>query len=54
LEAESQVRRKSLCDIEKCRKGVIFEKAESIAKAIGLPPALLVRLSAEENLGQPA
>jgi transcriptional regulator with XRE-family HTH domain len=40
----------NLCDIEKGRKGVSFEKAESIAKAIGVPPALLVRLSIEENL----
>ena len=40
----------NLCDIEKGRKGVSPEKAESIAKAIGVPPALLVRLSIEESL----
>src|SRR5688572_4368300 len=34
----------NLCDIEKGRKGVSPEKAEQIAKAIGVPPALLVRL----------
>jgi antitoxin HigA-1 len=40
----------NLCDIEKGRKGVSPEKAAQIAKAIGLPPALLVRLSIEESL----
>ena len=40
----------NLCDIEKGRKGVSPEKAEQIAKAIGLPPALLVRLSIQESL----
>ena len=40
----------NLCDIEKGRKGVSPEKAEQIAKAIGLPPALLVRLAIEESL----
>src|SRR5688572_19522222 len=40
----------NLCDIEKGRKGVSPEKAEQIAKAIGVPPALLVRLSIEESL----
>lgn len=40
----------NLCDIEKGRKGVSPEKAEQIAKAIGVPPALMVRLSIEENL----
>lgn len=40
----------NLCDIEKGRKGVSPEKAEQIAKAIGVPPALLVRLSIEEQL----
>lgn len=40
----------NLCDIEKGRKGVSPEKAESIARAIGVPPALLVRLSIEESL----
>jgi transcriptional regulator with XRE-family HTH domain len=40
----------NLCDIEKGRKGVSPEKAESIAKAIGVPPALLVRLSIEQTL----
>lgn len=40
----------NLCDIEKGRKGVSPEKAEAIAKAIGVPPALLVRLCLEENL----
>jgi transcriptional regulator with XRE-family HTH domain len=40
----------NLCDIEKGRKGVSPEKAERIAKAIGVPPALLVRLAIEESL----
>lgn len=40
----------NLCDIEKGRKGVSPEKAEKIAKAIGVPPALLVRLAIEESL----
>jgi transcriptional regulator with XRE-family HTH domain len=40
----------NLCDIEKARKGVSPEKAEQIAKAIGVPRALLVRLSIEESL----
>lgn len=40
----------NLCDIEKGRKGVSPEKAEQIAKALGVPPALLVRLSIEESL----
>lgn len=40
----------NLCDIEKGRKGVSPEKAEGIANAIGVPPALLVRLSIEESL----
>jgi transcriptional regulator with XRE-family HTH domain len=40
----------NLCDIEKGRKGVSPEKAEQIAKAIGVPPALLVRLSIEGAL----
>ena len=40
----------NLCDIEKGRKGVSPEKAEQIAKVIGVPPALLVRLSIEESL----
>ena len=40
----------NLCDIEKGRKGVSPEKAEQIAKAIGVPPALLVRLSIQESL----
>ena len=40
----------NLCDIEKMRKGVSPEKAEQIAKVIGVPPALLVRLSIEEQL----
>jgi len=40
----------NLCDIEKGRKGVSPEKAEHIAEAIGVPPALLVRLSLEERL----
>jgi len=40
----------NVCDIEKGRKGVSPEKAEQIAKAIGVPPALLVRLSIEESL----
>ena len=40
----------NLCDIEKGRKGVSPEKAEKIAKALKVPPALLVRLSIEESL----
>ena len=40
----------NLCDIEKGRKGVSPEKAEQIAKAIGVPARLLIRLSIEENL----
>jgi len=40
----------NLCDIEKGRKRVSPEKAEQIAKAIGVPAALLVRLSIEESL----
>jgi len=40
----------NLCDIEKGRKGVSPEKAQQIAKSIGVPPALLVRLSLEEML----
>ncbi len=40
----------NLCDIEKRRKGVSPEKAQQIARAIGVPPALLVRLSIEESL----
>ncbi len=40
----------NLCDIEKGRKGVSPEKAEKIAKAIGVPPELLVRLSIEADL----
>jgi transcriptional regulator with XRE-family HTH domain len=40
----------NLCDIEKGRKGVSPEKAEQIAKVLGVSPALLVRLSIEESL----
>ena len=40
----------NLCDIEKGRKGVSPEKAEQIARAIGVPSALLVRLSIEQSL----
>jgi hypothetical protein len=40
----------NLCDIEKGRKGVSPGKAEQIAQAIGVPPALLVRLSIEASL----
>jgi len=40
----------NLCDIEKGRKGVSPDKAEQIAKAIGVPPALLIRLAIEESL----
>ncbi len=40
----------NLCDIEKSRKGVSPEKAEQIAKAIGVPPALLITLSIEAQL----
>ena len=40
----------NLCDIEKGRKGVSPKKAEQIAVAIGVPPALLIRLAIEESL----
>lgn len=40
----------NLCDIEKGRRDVSPEKAEQVAKAIGVPCALLVRLSIEESL----
>ena len=40
----------NLCDIEKGRKGVSPEKAQQIARVIGVPPALLIRLSIEESL----
>ncbi len=40
----------NLCDIEKGRKGVSPQKAEQIAKAIGVPSTLLIRLSIEESL----
>lgn len=40
----------NICDIEKGRKGVSPEKAEQIAKSIGVPPALLIRLSMQESL----
>src|SRR5579859_4012195 len=40
----------NLCDVEKGRKGVSPRKAQRIAKAIGVPPALLIRLSIEESL----
>lgn len=40
----------NLCDIEKGRKGVSPKKAQQIAKAIGVPPALLIRLAVEEEL----
>lgn len=40
----------NLCDIEKGRKGVSPEKAEQIAKALGVPPELLIRLAIEEGL----
>ena len=40
----------NLCDIEKGRKGVSPKKAEQIAVAIGVPPALLIRLALEESL----
>lgn len=40
----------NLCDIEKGRKGVSPEKAKHIAQALGVPEALLIRLSLEESL----
>lgn len=40
----------NLCDIEKGRKGVSPEKAAAVAKALGVPAALLIRLSIEESL----
>lgn len=40
----------NLCDIEKGRTGVSPEKAEKIAKAMRIPPALLVRLAIEQSL----
>lgn len=35
----------NLCDIEKDRKGFSPKKAEQIALAIGVPPALLIKQS---------
>ena len=40
----------NLCDIEKGRKGVSPEKAHQIGLAIGVPPALLVKMAVEEQL----
>jgi transcriptional regulator with XRE-family HTH domain len=40
----------NLCDIEKGRQLVSPAKAEQIAKALGVPPQLLVRLAIEEAL----
>lgn len=40
----------NLCDIERGRKGVSPAKAEQIAKALGVPSALLIRLAIEEGL----
>jgi transcriptional regulator with XRE-family HTH domain len=40
----------NLCDIEKGRKGVSPEKAYKIAKALDVPPPLLIRLSLEDSL----
>ena len=40
----------NLCDIEKGRKGVSPEKAHQIGIAIGVPPALLVKMALEEQL----
>jgi len=40
----------NLCDIEKGRKGVSPVKAAQIARAIGIPPTVLIRLSVEESL----
>ena len=40
----------NLCDIEKGRQVVSPAKAEQIAKALGVPPQLLVRLAIEESL----
>jgi transcriptional regulator with XRE-family HTH domain len=40
----------NLCDIEKGRKGVSPEKADKIAKALDVPPPLLIRLSIEDSL----
>ncbi len=40
----------NLCDIEKGRKGVSPEKAQQFAKAMKVPPSLLIRLAIEEQL----
>ncbi len=40
----------NLCDIEKGRKGVSPEKAHEIGLAIGVRPALLVKMAVEEQL----
>lgn len=40
----------NLCDVEKGRKGVSPEKADKIARAIDVPPSLLIRLSIEGSL----
>jgi transcriptional regulator with XRE-family HTH domain len=40
----------NLCDIEKGRKGVSPEKAESIAEVLGYSPSVLVKLAIQEQL----
>ncbi len=40
----------NLCDIEKGRQLVSPAKAEQIAKVLGVPPQLLVKLALEEEL----
>ena len=42
----------NLCDLEKERKGVSLEKAYEIAKLIGYPPAVLVRMALQEQIEQ--
>jgi len=40
----------NLCDIEKGRKGVSPAKANEMAKALRLPPTLLVKLALDSEL----
>lgn len=40
----------NLCDIEKGRKGVSPEKAAEIAKILGYPPSVLIKISIQDQL----
>lgn len=44
------ISRANLCDIEKGRKQVSFDRAAKFAKVLGLPPELLVQYAIEEQL----